>query len=132
MTRYIIEKYTVCSLCNGTGMIMHPDWQELHNLSHDFKRSAYDLMDEFFTKKGYYIPDEEIECHNCDGTGEIQSFENDAVFIAERGLVTREEVDEMISDALLNVLSSIEVISPTQFHTLEDRVRILERNLKTR
>lgn len=112
--RYIFQRLDFCSLCDGSGVITNPHWagcyeklEAQHGLSAD---QEWEFIESYFRELGFdYPPDEEVACPDCDGTGEVSDTVNDAVFIASRGLVTREEVDHMIAEALENVMSAVEL-----------------------
>lgn len=115
MTRYIIERRIPCSRCNLTGVVTHHLWEQL--LDHEAKmqkRLSIEECETYFRDHlGWNepLPDEEIKCPGCDGEGELVDFVNDTVFITERGLVTREEVDAMISQAINNILPGVDAVT---------------------
>ena len=119
MTRYIIERREICPRCNGQGCYENPIWVEFYDDPDNAEADQdQDTVKLWMVARGYMhpgddFPPDEIECFRCDGTGEITDIVNDAVFIAARGLVTRAEVDAMISEAFSNYMSAIE-LSPSR------------------
>lgn len=70
MSEYYVIKKSDCETCKGYGMVTHPKWIEFMDEFKDRPQDE-DEIEEWFHKEGFdYPPDEEIECAECEGTGE--------------------------------------------------------------
>lgn len=70
-----------CTTCNGEGMISNGIWLKYYEAETDFKKQHGRIMDEqetylWFQKEGVYapLPNEEIQCTECNGTGHVESW----------------------------------------------------------
>lgn len=71
---YYVEAESTCARCDGTGMIMHPLWEEFEKEFHSIvvRTEDADKAMQWWNENGYYeSPDIECECPDCDGMGLI-------------------------------------------------------------
>jgi hypothetical protein len=72
---YLIVKSEKCNQCHGTGVITHPLWSTFfreHPASDDLSTPE---IEHWFGEHGYgphAIPQEEIECGECEGVGKTR------------------------------------------------------------
>jgi len=69
----MLKQVSPCPVCHGQKVIQHPAWAEYWK-THDISQTMEQINAWFGVNYGYAsAPDEEIECGECDGTGQIES-----------------------------------------------------------
>lgn len=69
-----------CNECGGSGVVSHHAWAEFYQAEEPFKKENGRIMtqeecEEWFRQRGYgRLPDEEPQCHECEGHGEKQRW----------------------------------------------------------
>lgn len=81
MAMYLIKKVSECPACDGIGRIYHPEWTKFWQAYAALKTSKPLTEDEILawwqehvesTVEFYSeIPPDEMDCHECHGTGEV-------------------------------------------------------------
>lgn len=81
-----------CERCLGLQVIQHPDWAEFFREHPDGHRLYGWQLLEWFSKKGQTaLPDEEIDCPDCEGAGVVQSEVSLASALIDLGVIARIE-----------------------------------------
>lgn len=71
---YYVTRERPCPECQGVGLVTHPRWQALYDLKGERLTGVTpENIEMYFRAEGFdYPPDEEIPCHECDGTGIVR------------------------------------------------------------
>ena len=73
MIKFMLKQISPCSICHGCKVIQHPAWADFFK-THDILQSTEQADAWFSANYGYAsAPDEEIECADCEGTGQIET-----------------------------------------------------------
>ncbi|GIW33749.1 hypothetical protein [Meiothermus sp.] len=108
IAQYYVTKVEPCPQCGGSGVILHPYWREYWE---EFDNRLAPTKAEHYTfwrnhgYNPYSPPSEEITCHNCNGSGCIESRASleealRAIFPKMLGEIQqREELDLEAADA---------------------------------
>lgn len=79
--QYFVIAVETCRECNGAGMIQHPAWREYWKQfppsPGDGNGRTVEQDVEWFRERGYRcfgdcLPNEELPCVDCDGTGKVR------------------------------------------------------------
>lgn len=69
-TVYIVKKQEPCPECHGTGMVQHGAWAAFWTDGTNSRLLPDEEIEKWFHDNGYTeVPDEEIPCYECAGTG---------------------------------------------------------------
>ena len=70
---YYVEAEEICQWCGGTGVIQHPAWALYWEENHGKSLPTPEDDERWFREWGWdEIPNEEIQCSNCDGAGVVR------------------------------------------------------------
>ena len=73
MIKFMIKQVSPCPDCRGQKVVQHPAWADFWK-THNILLSSEQLDAWFGFNYGYAsAPDEEIECSECEGQGEIET-----------------------------------------------------------
>ena len=73
MVKFMLKQVSPCPVCRGQKVVQHPAWAEFWK-TNDILKSTEQVDAWFGVNYGYAsAPDEEIDCDECDGTGQIES-----------------------------------------------------------
>lgn len=69
--KYFVIRRCMCNDCMGTGFVEHPLWVM-------YRKSECGVGPyEWFGDMGYStLPEEEVKCKNCGGSGEVEEYVN--------------------------------------------------------
>ncbi len=73
--KYLVVVEEPCPRCGGTGVITNPMFEDLWDRYESARRTGAAegiSLEEWAEANGYTIPDEEIECLECEGSGKIR------------------------------------------------------------
>ncbi len=71
--KYYVVKREMCKKCNGSGYLMHPIWEKIHE--ENPTSLTENEIKEYFKKYGILeVPPEWLECDICKGSGFITEY----------------------------------------------------------